>query len=325
MAIGRSYNPPFLLPCVERNPDAPLVLSDEARQFAYEGRALTAQEFAAYISTYDIGTIPPDYVVIHNTAIPDASWARYRTDGTTWWDRDEVGLSEAAIKNKRNKQLDGIRDYYKSLGWQTGPHLFIDERWIWLFTPLRLVGTHAKEGNSYTSGGRLHYSVGVEMIGHFARSTFHAQQSALLRSALTAIRNRWKTFDFVYKSAPLNRPDLHKGGISLHRNYNKPSCPAVAITPEYLVAVLNAKPPVPPENPPPSLPAPDGKDILVSEPFLTLYRACGGFARLGFALTPEQRVEDCVWLRCERGVLKVSARYGGELALLSEAKERGWL
>jgi hypothetical protein len=249
MAIGRSYNPPFLLPCVERNPDAPLVLSDEARQFAYEGRALTAQEFAAYISTYDIGTIPPDYVVIHNTAIPDASWARYRTDGTTWWDRDEVGLSEAAIKNKRNKQLDGIRDYYKSLGWQTGPHLFIDERWIWLFTPLRLVGTHAKEGNSYTSGGRLHYSVGVEMIGYFARSTFHAQQSALLRSALTAIRNRWKTFDFVYKSAPLNRPDLHKGGISLHRNYNKPSCPAVAITPEYLVAVLNAKPPVPPEKP----------------------------------------------------------------------------
>jgi hypothetical protein len=246
--VTRSADNLPLLPCVDRNAAAPAVLSDD-RPFAYEGRPFTAPEFAAYISTYDIGTIPPDFVVIHNSAIPDASWARYRTDGSTWWDRDESGLSETTIKNKRNKQLDGIKNYYKALGWPAGPHLFIDERWIWLFTPLRQVGIHAAEGNSYTVGGRLHYSVGVEMIGYFGRSTYHPQQSVLLRAALTAIRNRWRTFDFVYTAAPLHRPDLHRGGISLHRDYNKPACPAAAITPEYVVSVLNAKPPAPPTPP----------------------------------------------------------------------------
>jgi hypothetical protein len=242
--VAQSADKLPLLPCVDRNAAAPAVLSDD-RPFAYEGRPFTAPEFAAYISTYDIGTIPPDYVVIHNTAIPDATWARYRTDGSTWWDRDEAGLSENAIKHKRNKQLDSIKSYYKALGWTAGPHLFIDERWIWLFTPLRQVGIHAAEGNSYTVGGKLHYSVGVEMIGYFGRLTYHPQQSALLRSALTAIRNRWKTFDFVYTAAPLHRPDLHRGGISLHRDYNKPACPAAAITPEYVISVLNATPAAP--------------------------------------------------------------------------------
>jgi hypothetical protein len=43
--------------------------------FAYDGRALTVEEFAAHVAAYRFGTIPPEFVVFHHTANPDASWA----------------------------------------------------------------------------------------------------------------------------------------------------------------------------------------------------------------------------------------------------------
>ncbi len=98
---------------------------------------------------------------------PPRSHARYPTGSV--WDANEAGLSDAQIKVKRKGQFDFIMRYYRdTLGWPAGPHLFIDERWIWLFSPMAVVGVHAAAGNSYRDNARaLHYSIGIEVIGYY--------------------------------------------------------------------------------------------------------------------------------------------------------------
>jgi hypothetical protein len=208
--------------------------------FAYIGRALSGQEFIDYVATYDFGSVPPSFVVCHNSANPDASWAKFNNDPNIKWDRNEAGLSSDAIKAKRKPQLDNIKNYYVGLGWSSGPHLFIDERWIWLFTPLYEVGTHAKSGNSYRdASGALHYSIGIETVGWFGNSGWPESMQKLLQIAVQSLRDRLKTFTIIYTSAPTNRPDLHDHQVSFHRDYNKPECPGAVITPDYAIPILS--------------------------------------------------------------------------------------
>ncbi len=148
--------------------DGPPVDSFGPKDFLYIGEGLTADEFSAYVQGYDFGTIPPDFVVLHHTAIPSTLHARYPQGGV--WDAGEEGMSEAQIKRRRKNRLDGIRDVDMGRpGWDRGPHLFVDDRYIWLFSPMREVGIHAKQGNGYREGGRLHYSIGIEVVGYYER------------------------------------------------------------------------------------------------------------------------------------------------------------
>jgi hypothetical protein len=208
--------------------------------FAYIGQALTGQEFIAYVASYDFGSVPPSFVVIHNTYKPDASWAPIGTSQATWWDRNEVGLSSEEIKAKRKPQLDSIMRYYRDVkDWPTGPHLFIDEKWIWLFTPMYDVGTHAASGNSYRdSAGKLHYSIGIETVGYFERRGWPLSMQKLLQIAVQSLQSELKDFEIVYKSAPVNQPAAHDHSISFHNDYNKPSCPGAVITPQYAIPIL---------------------------------------------------------------------------------------
>jgi hypothetical protein len=208
--------------------------------FAYIGKALTAQEFIDYVAPYDFGSIPPSFVVIHNSANPDASWAKLNNDPAIKWDRNEAGLTNDAIKAKRKPQLDSIKNYYVSLGWNAGPHLFIDERFIWLFTPMDTIGIHAKSGNSYYDAhGGLHYSIGIECVGWFGNSGWPENMQKLLQVAVQTLRDRLGNFEIVYTPAPTNQPESHDHGISFHRDYNKPECPGAVITPDYAIPILS--------------------------------------------------------------------------------------
>jgi hypothetical protein len=245
---------PFM-PCVEPSPTpSPQTLG--LSPFAYIGAPYSLDAFCAYVASYDFGSVLPDQLVIHNTANPDASWAPLGTSDATWWDRDEATLSPTAIRNKRKAQLDAIKAYYVSLGWDAGPHLFVDEKWIWLFTPMREIGIHAKEGNSYHDvAGRLHYSLGIEVVGWYGAIGWPAAIQTLLRGAIQALRDRLKTFQIVYREGPHHTPAAHQGSIAFHRDYNKPSCPGATITPAYAIPILRADPP-PAPLPPTPLPPP---------------------------------------------------------------------
>lgn len=213
-----------------------------AASFAYIGQAITVPEFSSYIAQYRFGSVPPDYVVLHHTANPDASWAPLSSDARTKWDRSEAGASESQIKTKRKAQMDAIMHYYRdSLGWNAGPHLFIDERWIWLFTPMFDVGIHAASGNSYRdSRKRLHYSIGIEVVGYYEHVRWPPAVARNVGLALAILSRRLGTFSLDYRPGPTNTPQAHVGSLCSHRDFNKPACPGKAISESFYVSVAQA-------------------------------------------------------------------------------------
>jgi len=236
--------------------------------FAYIGTGMALDQFEQYVASYDFGTVPPDYVVFHHTANPDASWAPIGADPATKWDRNERDLDASAILTKRQRQLNGVQQYYASLGWPCGPHLFIDDRFIWLFSPMNAVGIHAKWGNSYRAMSRLHYSVGIEVVGYYERVQWPAPVARLVGGAVRALQTRLAlSSEYMY---PINKPGmlvvngeqvcanpsrLRYGGLSSHRDYNKPECPGSAITEAFYTSVVRgADSPPPPTLPPPADP-----------------------------------------------------------------------
>ncbi len=197
--------------------------------FAYIGKPLSRADFATYVTSYDFGPVPPDYVVLHHTANPAASWAP--AAGVPNWDAGEETLSDAQIQTKRHAQLEAIMRYYIGLGWSAGPHLFIDERWIWLFTPMDTIGVHAMQGNSYhDTAGHLHYSIGIEVVGDYTHVRWPSAVARNVAHTVAVLRRRLRTFEFI--AGPW------AGKISRHADYNKPDCPGAAITPEYYLPLF---------------------------------------------------------------------------------------
>lgn len=200
-----------------------------ATPFLYLGQALDRAEFARYVNTYDFGTIPPAYIVFHHTAIPSTIAAPWPAD-TAQWDAHEAGLDEAQIKAKRLAQLAKIRDFYaKEKGWDRGPHLFVDDKYIYLFTPMAEIGIHAAAGNSTHVYGKLKYSIGIECVGYHEKVQWSAAVARNVGFAAATLQRRLKTFE-LRAGAPWS--DLNS-----HRQFNKPSCPGAAITEAYYVRV----------------------------------------------------------------------------------------
>ncbi len=191
----------------------------------YIGKGLKSAEFAAYVQTYNFGSQPPTFVVLHHTSIPDTMHARVRHGS---WDAGETGMDEAQIYAKRQRQLTGIWNYYQQqLGWDRGPHLFIDDRWIWLFTPMYYQGIHAAEGNGMPHS----YSIGIEVIGHYEWVQWPQPIEDLVGYSVAVLKQRLGTFELKHQP--------FAGGVSSHRDYNKPACPGGAITEAYYLNVLH--------------------------------------------------------------------------------------
>jgi hypothetical protein len=195
----------------------------------YIGQALTRQEFALYVTGYDFGPIPPGYIVFHHTAIPSTIAAPWPAD-TAQWDAHEDSKTAEQIKAKRLAQLAKIRDYYaKEKGWDRGPHLFCDDKYIYLFTPMAEIGIHAAAGNSTHVNGKLKYSIGIECVGYHEKVQWSAAVARNVGFAAATLQRRLKTFE-LRGGAPWS--DLNS-----HRQFNKPSCPGAAITEQFYVKV----------------------------------------------------------------------------------------
>lgn len=223
--------------------------------FPFVNLALTVEEFVAYLATYNFGTIPPDSLVFHHTVDPCATWAPYAKG--KMWDAGEEGLTPEQVKAKRLRQLGNLKNYYQhTLGWTAGPHLFIDDLYIYLMTPMSDIGVHAKWGNSFTRDGKLHYSIGVEVVGYYELVTWPAPVQAVVRGAVQALHRRLGTFDLRYMYADGERPGmlgtgdgqrcarpelLRWGGLASHRDFNKPQCPGRAITEAFYTQVVRGE------------------------------------------------------------------------------------
>lgn len=138
---------PWLIPASER---LPIV-----------GRRFSPDEFREYLALLpdDQMDWEPSMVVIHHTASPSLKQRPH-------------GFNEQHMRN--------LRAWYLKLGWSHGPHLFVDDNGIWIFSPLTRRGTHAV---SFNRSG-----FGIEMLGNYdqedpatgrgARVIGHAQHAA---------------------------------------------------------------------------------------------------------------------------------------------------
>jgi len=122
------------------------------------GISFTAEEFDTYCHGLQWNAWRPSFIVLHNTAIP----------------------SLANRPNGFNKNhIDNLVKYYRDdQGWSAGPHLFIDDHRIWVFTPLTLSGVHSPSWNKL--------ALGVEMLGNYATEDFDTGRGALVRKNTVA-------------------------------------------------------------------------------------------------------------------------------------------
>lgn len=108
------------------------------------GRGFTPDQFDKYVKSLKFHSWHPQFVVLHNTGIPNlARWHDY---------------SGAA-------RMRGLAGYYKGMGWSGGPHLFVANNLIWLFTPLTVPGVHSPSWNEV--------SWGIEMVGSYSEEPFN--------------------------------------------------------------------------------------------------------------------------------------------------------
>ena len=118
------------------------------------GKSFKPQEFYNYVAGVDLEDWAPDFIVLHNTGEP---CLRNRPNGLT------------------HDHILGLADYYKNdMGWSAGPHLFIDDKQIWVFTPLNRTGVHSPSWNSI--------SWGIEMLGDYDVEEFDTGRGALVKN-----------------------------------------------------------------------------------------------------------------------------------------------
>src|ERR1043165_6882856 len=86
----------------------------------------------------------PAFIVLHNTATPNLA---QRPNGFN------------------NQSMQGFVSYYRDTQhWSGGPHLFIDDHQIWVFTPLTVSGVHSPSWNKL--------AIGIEMLGDYEQEAF---------------------------------------------------------------------------------------------------------------------------------------------------------
>jgi N-acetylmuramoyl-L-alanine amidase len=117
------------------------------------GTSFTPDDFDTFCHTLVWNAWRPSFIVVHNTAIPSLA---QRTKG----------LTKTHIQN--------LEVFYRDTQkWKAGPHLFIDDKQIWAFTPLTVSGTHSPSWNKT--------ALGIEMLGDYERESFDSGRGLQVR------------------------------------------------------------------------------------------------------------------------------------------------
>lgn len=117
------------------------------------GKSFSPEEFDAYCRGLRWDAWRPSFMVLHNTAAPSLA------------DRPN-GLTETHIRN--------LESFYRDTQkWSAGPHLFVDDRQIWVFTPLTVSGVHSPSWNLR--------SLGIEMLGNYEVEVFNSGRGLLVQ------------------------------------------------------------------------------------------------------------------------------------------------
>ncbi len=125
------------------------------------GTQFTPAAFAKYVEGLKLGSAgwTPQFVVRHNTSSPTLA-------------QRPNGLAPQHLLN--------LQSYYEGLGWHAGPHLFVDDHNISVFSSLLHPGVHSPSWNGV--------SFGVEQLGEFGSEDYNSGRGlAVQQNAVAAI------------------------------------------------------------------------------------------------------------------------------------------
>lgn len=144
------------------------------------GKPFTPSEFDAYCSTLKWTSWRPSFIVLHNTQNPSLA-------------ERPNGFSEHHMKN--------LVTYYRDTKkWSAGPHLFVDDKRIWVFTPLTSPGVHSPTWNSV--------ALGVEMLGDYDVESFTDARGLKVRTnAVSAMATLSAVLGFDPETMRIHRED----------------------------------------------------------------------------------------------------------------------
>jgi len=118
------------------------------------GNSYAPDEFDRYCHELQWNAWRPSFIALHNTGIPSLS-------------QRANGFTKQHIKN--------LESYYRDQQkWSAGPHLFIDDKQIWVFTPLTVSGTHSPSWNKT--------ALGIEMLGDYDKDSFDGGRGLNVRN-----------------------------------------------------------------------------------------------------------------------------------------------
>ena|SRR5688572_6468754 len=122
------------------------------------GKQFTQEEFDEYCHDLTWTAWRPSFIVLHNTAIPSLA---QRPNGFN------------------TNHMKGLETYYRDTQkWRAGPHLFVDDKKIWVFTPLTVSGTHSPSWNKV--------ALGIEMLGDYETESFDGGRGLQVRANAVA-------------------------------------------------------------------------------------------------------------------------------------------
>jgi hypothetical protein len=121
------------------------------------------------------------------------------------------------------QHIHNIQSFYKSLGWNRGPHLFVDEDQIFGMTPLGTPGIHAVSFNRS--------SIGIEVLGDYdSEDPLSGRGLQCMKVAAAATRSLLQWLDL-----PTNDKT-----VLFHRDDPKTSktCPGKKVTKDWFLGLV---------------------------------------------------------------------------------------
>jgi hypothetical protein len=117
--------------------------------------------------------------------------------------------------------MQNLMEFYEGLGWRGGPHLFVDDHRVWVFSPLTERGTHAV---SFNAAG-----FGIEVLGDYDNEDPATGRGlSCWRNAAVAFRSlcAWRGIDPA-------------GALKFHRDDPKTrkTCPGKRVTRDWFLAL----------------------------------------------------------------------------------------
>jgi hypothetical protein len=164
------------------------------------GKGFSASDFGDYVQTVELISWRPQFIVLHNTYIPKlADW--HKVPG--------------------ERRMQNLQAYYRDTQkWSAGPHLFVADDLIWVFTPLDTPGVHSPSWNAI--------SWGVELVGDYSTEDF---SPAVQANAASALASLYSLAGLSPDNLRLHKEDPH----TTHKN-----CPGLKIVKNDVITFVSA-------------------------------------------------------------------------------------